>query len=1236
MLLVLFVGLLMNAIALPLAARRVWFLYRVIGSGQPAPDRIKGVTGRMGAAIKRQVVEVFGQRKMLKWSVPGTAHFFVMWAFFILATVYLEAYGNLIKIIFGGNDTHLDWAIPIVGDWALLGFLQDFIAVMALFGLATFWWIRLRNAPKDLGRKSRFFGSHLGPAYLTLFMIFNVIWTMFLFRGASSALGNLPYQSGAFVSIGVGNLLDGMSESALEVLEGIGLLLHIGVMLVFLIFVLNSKHLHIFLAPLNVLFGREPVALGAAKPMTSGGKALTLDDLEDLDEDAKLGVGAAEDFSWKGILDMATCTECGRCQSQCPAWNTEKPLSPKLLMMALRDHTMAKAPYLLADEDKREGLLEGNEKLALEVERPLVGDTGDDWFYMPDSGAGVIDPDVLWSCVTCGACVNQCPVDIEHVDHIVDMRRYQVLVESNFPSELNGLFKGMENKGNPWNMSPTARLDWAKDLPFDVKVVGEDVEDLDEVEWLFWVGCAGAYEDRAKKTTRAVAELLDMAGVSFAVLGNGETCTGDSARRAGNEFVFQGLAAQNVETFKEYKVKKVVSTCAHCFNTLKNEYSQLGIKLEVVHHTQLLNRLVREKKLTPIRTPERSWNGPHQRPITYHDPCYLGRHNEVYEAPRELLNVLPDTRLVEMPRNSERSFCCGAGGARMWMEETIGSRINETRTAEAVGTGAQQIAVGCPFCRVMLSDGLTAAQSKGEAHEEVEVLDVAQMLLASIKGESKPAKKAAAAKAGSSGSGGGATATATIEREASTDEATKAEPDAGDTTQTEDTVTDTEDVGPAAKASGGSSLFDLGDDDSSDDSSDESSASPEAQAEPEEKPEPEAKTSGGGSLFDLGDDDATDESTDESTDDEAEAKAEAAPEAKTTESSSDEGFGGGSLFDVGDDDTSEEATEPKAEDTGDEVDRSQDDADTDVEPDADQAQPEAEPEPEAKEAAPASSGTASTPGTEIPEGGSLFDIEEPAEETVSKPAPAADDSHRGTEPDATSTEAPRPTPTTDGDREPEPEAEPEPEPEAKEAAPASSGTASTPGTEIPEGGSLFDIEEPAEETVSKPAPAAEDTAPEETAPEEAEPEADTEDAAADSTTDGEVDRSQDDADTDVEPDEDQGEADEVEEDKVEEADDSDDAPITSLRDIKAKYSGDRPSRPTSPTSLRRRRPRSRSTSPRTNPTRPRSRPTKRRNPRSPRRRSRSRPPRASPTSRAPTPRSARAARSSTSEHQQTG
>src|SRR5689334_21945971 len=397
-----------------------------------------------------------------------------------------------------------------------------------------------------------------------------------------------------------------------------------------------------------------------------------------------------------------------------------------MLIMNLRDHAFASAPYNLAPEDKRGSL---PASVVAEAERPLVGETeGIAW---EPSGGAIIDTDVLWSCTNCGACVNQCPVDIEHVDHITDMRRYQVLVESNFPSELNGLFKGLEQNGNPWNMSSRGRMDWAKGLDFEVKVVGETIESLDEVDWLFWVGCAGAYEDRAKKTTRAVAELLDMAGVSFGVLGNGETCNGDPARRAGNEFVFQGLAQQNAETFNEYKVKKVVSTCAHCFNTLKNEYKDFGVELEVVHHTQLLNRLVREGRLTPVD----EGAGAHQRSITYHDPCYIGRHNGVYSPPRELLQVLPGAELKEMPRNAERSFCCGAGGARMWMEENLGSRINRNRTDEAVATGADQIAVGCPFCRVMLSDGLTAAQADGSARESVEVLDVAQMLLASVKGE---------------------------------------------------------------------------------------------------------------------------------------------------------------------------------------------------------------------------------------------------------------------------------------------------------------------------------------------------------------------------------------------------------------------------------------------------------------------------------------------------------------------
>ncbi|MDT5119079.1 MAG: hypothetical protein QOE30_4818 [Mycobacterium sp.] len=722
-------GLGLTVVVVLFALKRVWWLSRLIMSGQPASGR----TDDVGSRIWAQVSEVFGQRKLLKWSIPGLAHFFTMWGFFILITVYIEAYGTLFQPNFH---------IPIVGRWDALGFLQDFIALAVLAGIITFSIIRLRSEPKEHGRSSRFYGSHTGGAWLILFMIFLVIFSFAIFRGAAVNTGNFPYDGGAFFSHGMGALMHPLGTAANEWIETFALIAHIAVALFFLLIVLHSKHLHIFLAPVNVTFKRLPDGLGPLLPMESGGKPINF---EDPSEDDVFGRGKIEDFTWKANLDFATCTECGRCQSQCPAWNTAKPLSPKLVIMDLRDHWMAKAPYILGEkETPLESTPEGGlgeevrgEKHAEEHHVPESGfgrvlGSGPEQAARPLVGTaeqgGVIDPDVLWSCVTCGACVEQCPVDIEHIDHIVDMRRYQVMMESEFPSELSVLFKNLENKGNPWGQNASDRTNWIDEVDFDVPVYGQDVESFDGYEYLFWVGCAGAYDDKAKKTTKAVAELLAIAGVKFMVLGTGETCNGDSARRSGNEFLFQQLAQQAVETLDgvfegvETVDRKIVVSCPHCFNTIGKEYRQLGANYSVLHHTQLLNRLVRDKKLVPV--------SPVSQDITYHDPCYLGRHNKVYEAPRELIGAA-GANLTEMPRNSDRSFCCGAGGARMWMEEHIGKRINHERVDEALATNAATIATACPFCRVMVTDGVNDRQEEA-GRSGVEVLDVAQILLGSL------------------------------------------------------------------------------------------------------------------------------------------------------------------------------------------------------------------------------------------------------------------------------------------------------------------------------------------------------------------------------------------------------------------------------------------------------------------------------------------------------------------------
>ncbi|HSZ39579.1 MAG TPA: (Fe-S)-binding protein [Trebonia sp.] len=700
------IGLVLTAAALAVAGRRVWWLKRVATSGQPAPERIEYARDHVAVDAKTQLTEVFGQRKLLKWSVPGAAHAMTFWGFIVLLLTIIEAYGDIFSRTF---------AIPGIGHWAAIGFLEDLFAVAVLVGLITFTIIRLRNNPHKIGRKSRFDGSHLSAAWLTLGMIFLVILTLLLYRGAQQNTGTFPYpHAWAFASWVIAQALHPLGYGVNSVLEATFILLQLAVVLGFLVFLTYSKHLHIFLAPLNILFSRRPNGLGPLEPMRSGGKVL---DFEEADPDTDVfGLGKIEDFAWKGFLDMATCTECGRCQSQCPAWATGKPLSPKQIILDLRDHALAKAPYLLADEDARASLPAG---ILAEAERPLVGGT---------DVHGVIDPDALWACTNCGACVNECPVDIEHIDHIDGMRRNQVLVESAFPSEAQTMLNNLERRGNPWGMAEDKRLEWITELDFEVPVLDGRIPD--DVEYLYWVGCAGALEDRAKKATKAIAELLHIAGVKFAVLGPMEACTGDPARRLGNEFVFQMLAQQNVETLNDAGLgagsgKKVIASCPHCFNTISREYPQLGGNYEVVHHTQLLAKLVEDGKLTPVNQVDEK--------ITYHDPCFLGRHNQIYTPPREIIDAVPGTRAEEMHRCKGKGFCCGAGGARMWLEERIGTRINENRIDEALSLNPDTVATGCPYCMVMLGDAVNAKKASGEAKESLEVIDVAQLLVRAVK-----------------------------------------------------------------------------------------------------------------------------------------------------------------------------------------------------------------------------------------------------------------------------------------------------------------------------------------------------------------------------------------------------------------------------------------------------------------------------------------------------------------------
>jgi Fe-S oxidoreductase len=670
------ISYLITAVALVLLAIRVRQLIAIYKKQQPDPTR----SNDKAARFKNMLTEVLGHTKMLKFTGSGIAHWFVMIGFGALFGTLVTAYGQVINP---------EFALPLIGHFVGYELFAEAIGALTGIGIVTLIGIRQVTRFRML---NRFSGSGMGKAYYVEATILAVVFCVFALRGLEGALaGETEWNWHYAISWPAVLAFNSMSTASIESAIVIVATLKIVVSMTWFIVIASNLTMgvawHRFLAFFNIYYKRniDKPALGALPEMLSKGKPVNF---EDPAEDDVFGLGTRGDISWKGLLDMTSCTECGRCQSQCPAWHTDKPLSPKLLIMAMRDHAMAKV---------------------VETEN-LVGENAP------------IDLDVLWSCTSCGACVEECPVDIEHVDHIVNMRRFQVLVESEFPTELGGTFRNLEKSGNPWGANKQDREGWIAECDFPVRVVSGELPE--EVEYLFWVGCAGAYEERAKKTTKAVAELLHMAGVNFAVLGKRETCTGDPARRSGNEFLYQILAAENIETFKETfgnrGVKKVVVTCPHCFTTIGKDYAQSGYELQMLHHTQLLNTLVKEGKLK---------TSPHKadQKITFHDPCYLGRHNQIYAPPRELLEA-SGCDIEEMPRNQERSFCCGGGGGRMWMEEKIGTRINLNRVDEAIDTGVPEVAVACPFCRIMVGDGMVARQS------DVEVLDVAQVLLRNVKG----------------------------------------------------------------------------------------------------------------------------------------------------------------------------------------------------------------------------------------------------------------------------------------------------------------------------------------------------------------------------------------------------------------------------------------------------------------------------------------------------------------------
>jgi Fe-S oxidoreductase len=660
--------------------------------------------------VENVLVYALGQKKMAqgKYQGAGLAHIAIFAAFqvLLLNTILLwgRAYDRDFDFFGLLSEGH------IVGQ--LYSFAKELVAAAAVVGSAVFVYYRVVVKEKRM--------TLSGEGLLILGIISTMMIADFLYVGGRQALearflGEVPHWHWwAPIGSALAMAFAGLSDDTTLWIEAGGCWWHATWVLLFLNILPYSKHFHIITSLPNVFF----------QPLAATGKLPDVEDIEGkLEREEPIGIAKIEHLNWKQALDLYTCTECGRCSDNCPAFTTGKKLSPKHLTLALRDHLYDLEEHFLGNGgvERPAGL---GEK---EAEKHIHGEPPEGAYFRKsepvDLVPDIVAPEVLWACTTCRACEEQCPVNISYVDKIVSMRRAEVVVKNQFPKDLTKAFRAMETNGNPWNLPASDRGGWRDGLAaegFEVKLLSEHLD----AEVVYWVGCAAEYDDRAKKVARSVAKLLSHAGVDFAVMGSEATCTGDPARRAGNEYLFEMLAKQNVETLNGMGVAKktVITACPHCFNTLKNEYPSFGGKYDVVHHADFLNGLLARGVLKPEKRVDAK--------VAYHDSCYLGRYNDVYESPRKVLSSIPGVSLVEVEYwNKNKGLCCGAGGAQMWKEEEHGKeRVNKKRTLQLLDTGATKVASGCPFCMTMITDGIQGI----EKQEEVENLDIAEMLDRSI------------------------------------------------------------------------------------------------------------------------------------------------------------------------------------------------------------------------------------------------------------------------------------------------------------------------------------------------------------------------------------------------------------------------------------------------------------------------------------------------------------------------